>query len=66
MTIYLRFILVATYLAASLGIIVPALISASDDILVLAGFAYLASIPVVLYYTNRNLIKKIKEYFNAV
>lgn len=66
MNLYMRLVLNAVYLIASFGIILPFLFSASDDFLVLAGFAYTVSVPAVLFYSNRKLINKAKEIINEL
>lgn len=66
MNLYMRLVLNAVYLLASLGIILPFLFSASDDFLVLGGFAYAISMPLVLFYANRKLINKAKEIINEL
>jgi hypothetical protein len=66
MKLYIRLILNAVYTVASIGIILPFMFSASDDFLVLGGFAYVISMPMVLFYANRKLINKAKEYINEL
>lgn len=55
---YLRFVLTAFIIVASLGYLLPALISYPDTVLVLAGIFYAVMvIPTALYYLNRDYIK---------
>lgn len=67
MSHYLRLVFNVAFIAASLGFIAPGLISMPDTMLTLAGFAYLFLVfPAVLYYANRNYVKKIMEKMNEV
>lgn len=64
---YLRLVFNVAFIAVSLGFIAPWLISMPDTLLTLAGFAYLFLVfPAVLYYANRNYIRKIMEKINEV
>ena len=55
---YLRFVLTAFIIVASLGYLLPALISYPDTMLVLAGIFYAVLLmPTALYYINQTYIK---------
>ena len=57
---YLRFVLSAFIIVASLGYLLPALISYPDTVLVLAGIFYAVLLmPTALYYLNRDYIKSL-------
>ena len=57
---YLRFVLTAFIIVASLGYLLPALISYPDTVLVLAGIFYAVLLmPTALYYLNRDYIKSL-------
>jgi hypothetical protein len=57
---YLRFVLSAFIIVASLGYLLPALISYPDTMLVLAGIFYAVLLmPTALYYLNRDYIKSL-------
>jgi hypothetical protein len=67
MSHYIRIVLNLIFIGASIGLVVPFLFSAADDLLVAGGFAYLLFVmPSVLYYFNRDYAKKIMEKFNEV
>jgi hypothetical protein len=63
MKYYFRFALNLVFVLLSIGYIGPALISATDDLLYIAGVAYvLFFMPAVLYYANRDAVREmIKE-----
>lgn len=64
---YLRIVLNIIFIVFSIGFVGPFLVSAPSDIGVLVGIAYLVFVvPVVLYYLNRNYVKKIMEKINEV
>jgi hypothetical protein len=68
---YLRAVLNVLFVFASLGFVVPFLISSPSDLGVIGGIAYLVPVmPIVLYYVNRNyvnnLVSKVKEKINEV
>jgi hypothetical protein len=57
---YLRFLLTAFIIAASVGYLLPALISYPDTVLVMAGIFYAVLLmPAALYYLNRGYIKSL-------
>jgi hypothetical protein len=57
---YLRFVLSAVIIVASLGYLLPALISYPDTMLVLAGIFYAVLLmPTALYYLNRDYIQSL-------
>ena len=64
---YVRIVLNLIFVLFSIGFVGPFLMSAPSDIAVVAGLGYLLFVvPAVLYYINRNYVKKIMEKFNEV
>ncbi|QGZ16245.1 putative membrane protein [Erwinia phage Hena1] len=61
MKYYLNGLFIFVYLVITFGFGAPALVSASDTIAVIAGFAWLGATPVVLYYWIRLAFKKKAE-----
>jgi hypothetical protein len=64
---YIRIVLNILFVLFSIGFVGPFLISAPSDVGVIAGIAYVfLVVPAVLYYINRNYVKKIVEKINEV
>ena len=61
MKLYLTIIIFTVYLIASFGFLLPYLISAADNYLVMEGVVYIISIPVIGYYTIKSIINQIKN-----
>lgn len=59
---YLRIVLNFLFIAASIGFIVPWLVSAPSDFAALAGMLYfLVVMPIVLWFFNRKYIMTLVE-----
>ena len=59
---YIRIMLNIIFVVFSLGFVGPYLMSAPSDFAVIGGLVYLLLImPAVIYYTNRNYMKKVME-----
>lgn len=64
---YVRIVLNLIFFVVSIGLVGPFLVSAASDLAVIGGILYVVLVvPVVLYYINRNYVKKIMEKFNEV
>jgi len=64
MRLYGLIVLAGLYIIASFGVVLPFLISAASNVLVMVGIAYIISMPVVIYaiikYAKRPTNKEIK------
>ena len=65
MKIYLYVIAFLLMSGIGLGVIIPLLISASDDILVFTGIILIALFPLSVYLFAKFIVKNIKEKNNA-
>jgi hypothetical protein len=64
---YVRIVLNLIFVTFSIGLVGPFLVSASSDLAVIGGILYIVLVvPMVLYYINRNYVKKIMEKFDEV
>lgn len=64
MRYYLRFMLNVIFLIIVYGLLLPFMISAADDILVIGGIIVGVLIaPAVLYYTNKKFVINLMEKF---
>lgn len=63
MKYYINAVGLFLFIAATIGFIVPAAVSANDSLMVIGGFAWLFSAPVVVWYWLRKIFikKKIKK-----
>lgn len=67
MSHYVRIVLNLIFIAFSIGLVGPFLVSAPNDLAVIGGILYIVLVmPAVLYYANRNYLKKITEKINEV
>ena len=64
---YVRIVLNLIFVTFSIGLVGPFLVSAPSDLAVISGILYVVLVvPMVLYYINRNYVKKIMEKFDEV
>ena len=63
MSMYFRIVLNAFLVAGVYGLLLPWMISQSDDMLVIGGIFIAAFTPAFIYYFNRNAITQITEKF---
>lgn len=61
MKLYVKLVGALAFTGAWLGVMIPGLVSASDDILVALGFTALAAYPVVMWKVFQSEIKSLKE-----
>lgn len=66
MSHYVRIVLNLIFVLFSIGFVGPFLVSAPSDVAVIGGLVYLVFVvPAVLYYINRNYVKKVMEKING-
>lgn len=63
--IYFRVIGIIVLLVLFLGFLCPYMINAKSDVMVIAGIAELAIMPILLYLLINGIIKKVREIQNG-
>lgn len=67
MTDYLRVAFTVVFVVVHLGLILPAVISVKDSVLVIAGLLYLVFVatPIVWYLSRKYILKLMEKIKNA-